>query len=81
MSALEEMYFKKRGIMSVIDATEKAYNAQIDNFYLNQVTRIVHNILKPHKPESTTISAKLRILRRKGIINYKASKTGVYTKL
>jgi hypothetical protein len=70
-----------RGILSVEKATLKAFMWQYDTFNLNDITNEVRFILKPYRPESTTISAKLRRLRDKQEINYKASPKGIYTKI
>lgn len=70
-----------KGIMSVTEATEKAFSSMQTIFNLNDITNHVRRILSPYRPESTTISAKMRKPRSKNKINYKSNEIGIYTKL
>ena len=73
--------FKKRGEYSIKEATLIAYNLQLSTFYLNSVTKIVLNLMKPFKPYDSSISRKLRELMEIGQIKYVANNEGVYSKI
>jgi hypothetical protein len=73
--------FLKKGEVSIDEATQKAFELQLDSFYLNDIYRNVWKQMRPSKPEPTAVSAVMRRLRRKKKINYSANEIGVYFKL
>jgi hypothetical protein len=78
---MNNMRFKRRGEYTIEEAVLIAYNTVFEVFYLNAITRIVRNMMRPLTPYDSSISRKLRCLMAKGKVKYVANNDGIYTKL